>query len=122
MHSLGCRKKHEILINTLGTPEELPFDDKWLPQKLHHNFIAIALEVPLKLNCNHSYSVLISMNFQCKTRVAMGDPYINSNCDEIFRAIICSQKATFQVLPEYLLKFRIFCATLMYTYSTSICN
>ena len=38
----------------------------------------------------------------------MGDPYINSNsnCEEIFREIICRQKA----LPEYLLEFRIFAA------------
>ena len=26
--TVGCRKKQEILINTLGTPEKLPFDDK----------------------------------------------------------------------------------------------
>ena len=46
----------------------------------------------------------------------MGDPYINSNCDEIFRAIIGRQKATLQVFPEYLLEFRIFCATLVVIY------
>ena len=48
------------------------------------------------------------------SRVAKGDPYINSDCDEIFRAIICRQKATLQVFPEYLLEFLIFCVTLLY--------
>ena len=27
-YTVKWRKKYEILINTLGTPEELPFDDQ----------------------------------------------------------------------------------------------
>ena len=46
----------------------------------------------------------------------MGDPYMNSYCDEISRAIICHQKATLQVFQEYLLEFRIICDTLLYNH------
>ena len=36
------------------------------------------------------------------------DPYINSDCDEISGATIFYQKATFWVLPEYLLNLLFF--------------
>ena len=52
-------------------------------------------------------------NFSCKTKFAKGDPYMNSDCDENFRSTICHQKATLQVIPEYLSEFRVFCATLI---------
>ena len=52
------------------------------------------------------------LDFLWKTKVAEGDPYINSDCDEIFWVTICHQKATLQAIPEYLLEFRVFCATL----------
>ena len=41
-------------------------------------------------------------NFTRKTKIEMGDPYINSDCDEIFVATICHQKVTLQVFPEYI--------------------
>ena len=40
-------------------------------------------------------------DFPCKTKVKMGDHYSNSDCDEIFGAIICRQKATHQVFSDY---------------------
>ena len=46
----------------------------------------------------------------------MGDPFINSDYDEVFRVIICRQKATLEVFPEYSLEFRIFCANLIIMY------
>ena len=49
-------------------------------------------------------------DFLCKTKVAKDDPYINSDCDEIFGATICHQKTTLQA--EYSSEFRVFCATL----------
>ena len=47
-------------------------------------------------------------DFPCKTKVAKGDPYINSYCDEIFWATICRQKATLQAIPESSSEFRVF--------------
>ena len=47
---LGWRKKHEILIHTQGSPEELPFDDKWLPK----NFITIGVDIGVAL-CNFCF-------------------------------------------------------------------
>ena len=49
--------------------------------------------------------------FPCETKVAKCDPYINSDCDQIFWITICHQKATLQAIPEYLSEFRVFCAT-----------
>ena len=46
--------------------------------------------------------------FPYKTKVAKGDPYINSDCDGIFWVTICHQKATLQAIPEYLSEFRVF--------------
>ena len=39
-------------------------------------------------------------DFPSKTKVAKGDPYINSDCDEIFGPI-CHQKAFLQAIPDY---------------------
>ena len=58
-------------------------------------------------------------DFPSKTKVAKGDPYINSDCDENFWAIICHQKATLQAIPEYLSEFRVFCATLISMHLTN---
>ena len=51
-------------------------------------------------------------NFPRRTKIVMGYPYINFDCDDIFVATICHQKALLRVFPEYLLEFRVFCATL----------
>ena len=58
----------------------------------------------------------IQWDFPCKTKVAKGDPYINYDCNEIFGATICHQKATLQAIPQYLSEFRVFCATLIDIY------
>ena len=61
-------------------------------------------------------------DFPCKTKVAKGDPYFNFDCDEIFWATICHQKATLQVIPEYLSEFSVFCDTLMYIHDKNVEN
>ena len=43
----------------------------------------------------------ILMTSQYKTKVAMSDPYINSDCYEIFLETICQQKATVQEFPAH---------------------
>ena len=47
------------------------------------------------------------LDFPWKTKVAKGDPYINSDCDEIFRATICHQKAILHAIPEYFSEFYV---------------
>ena len=67
-----------------------------------------SIEMSNHQNCIHHIQYTFQWDFPCKTKVAKGDPYINSDCDEIFWATICHQKATLQVIPEYLSEFRVF--------------
>ena len=58
------------------------------------------------LKCQITKIVITQYTFQwdfpCKTKVAKGDPYINSDC--------LSSKGKFSGDPEYLSEFRVFAA------------
>ena len=59
---------------------------------------------------NTSIQYTFQWDFPLKTKVAMGGPYINSDCDVYFLGNHSSSKATIQVISKYLSEFRVFCA------------